>query len=90
MPIEQILILAAIPVLSICSFLLGYDIAETRERKAKRILDANLRLEIRKKQEITSWVRAHWPTEWDAYHSGHFAGYQQGVLQAPDLEEQGE
>lgn len=77
---------AALLVLAIAAFFLGWDVAESRERKAKRILDANLKLAIRQKHELTSWVRANWPNEYAAWRQGHSEGYQQGVLHAAALE----
>lgn len=73
--------------LSIASFALGWNVAENRERKAKKILDANLRLAIRQKNDLTSWIRENWPNEYAAHQNGHMAGYQQGVLDAPLLED---
>ena len=68
------------------SFLLGWDIAESREREAKRILDGNLKLAIRQKRELTKWIGENWPSEFDAYRRGHLEGYQQGISQSAELE----
>lgn len=78
---------AALLVLAIAAFFLGWDIAESRERKAKRILDANLKLAIEQKRQLTQWVRLHWPDEYAAWRRGVAEGYQQGVLHAAELEE---
>jgi hypothetical protein len=78
---------AAMLVLAVCCFLLGYDVAETTERKARKDLDRHLKAVILQKKMLSEWVRKNWPDEYAAYHRGHAEGYQQGVLQAETLEE---
>jgi hypothetical protein len=75
----------ALPALGVACYLLGYLAAETRERRAKAVLDANLKLAIRQKREMSEWIKANWPNEYTAYREGHTLGYQQGVLQGPEL-----
>lgn len=79
--------LAALIVLIIAAFFLGWDIAEARERKAKEFLNRNIKLLSQQKQELTTWVRTNWPNEYEAYKRGHIEGYQQGILQSAELEE---
>lgn len=80
--LAAVLALAAL-ALAVASFLLGYYAAATQERRAKKILDANLKLAIRQKRDISEWIRSNWPDETTAYRLGHSEGYQQGVLQGP-------
>lgn len=87
MTIEQIVILFALPILGGVCFWLGWNAASVRERRAKRILDSNLKLVIKQKQQLYEWVRTNWPTEAAAFKAGHTEGYQQGVLHSPKLEE---
>ena len=82
------MLFVAMLILAIAAFFLGWDIAESRERKAKHILDANLKLAIYQKRQLTQWVRQNWPNEYTAWRRGHQEGYQQGVLDAPKLDEE--
>lgn len=82
------MLFAALIVLAIAAFFLGWDIAESRERKAKYILDANLKLAIRQKNQLSQWVRQNWPNEYAAMQRGYHEGYQQGVIQSPYLDEE--
>lgn len=75
-----------IVLLSVISFLLGYDVAETRERHALSAVRRELRFIERQKNELSSWVRTNWPNEYAARREGHLLGYQQGILHAAELE----
>jgi flagellar biosynthesis/type III secretory pathway protein FliH len=72
------LIVFALLMLNVASFLLGYDVSETRERTAKKQLDAAYRAETERRRQLTSWVQQNWPNEFDAYVRGHSEGFQQG------------
>jgi hypothetical protein len=86
-PNLTLLIIGFIVMAFVC-FALGWDVAETRERKAKSHLDRNLKLAIKQKHELTTWINQNWPNEFEAYQKGHAEGYQQGILQASDMEDQ--
>lgn len=81
-----VLIVAAMAV-SIVGFILGYAAANVAEREAVDMLKAHLNMIKRQKMELSQWVEKNWPTEYAAYTLGHTEGYQQGVLQGPDLED---
>ena len=67
-------------VTMLTSFVLGFEIAENRERKAAQFIHDQ-------HNAIGGWVQENWPTEHAAYNNGHRQGYQQGILQAYDLEQ---
>lgn len=83
---ELWLYIALLTVMGVICFLLGYDVAETRERKAAAGLERQLRFVEKQKHELSVWVRKNWPNEYAARREGHLLGYQQGILQGPELE----
>lgn len=83
---QRLLIVLAVGLFMVAAFWLGWNTAESRERRASAKLRAQyLDLQIQKKS-ITNWVRKNWPTQYEAYRHGHREGYQQGVTDAPELE----
>lgn len=72
-------IMLAIIFLNIASFLLGWDIAEDRERQA-----ANKIIKHTQEQHyaLSAWVQTNWPNEFHAYTLGHSHGYSRGTEQA--------
>ena len=79
-------IILAVAIFMLAAFLTGYTMAQTREREAAKKIEANLRDLKNQKANLTKWVRSNWPDEFAAYRRGHREGYQQGVLQSPELE----
>lgn len=73
--------------LCIAAFLLGIDVGEEHGNKAKRELTRRMIHDRKQQTELTAWVRKNWPNEYKAYQRGHADGYQQGVLQSPELED---
>lgn len=71
-------------LMNLASFLLGYDIAETRERDAKKKLDRAYKLEAKRRYELGKWVRANWPNEYAAFSNGQAEGFQRGFTAAED------
>lgn len=65
------LIAAAVCIVGIIVFLLGYRSAE----RSQRI------------EQVYQWIQKNWPDKQTAFKQGHRMGYQQGVLQARTLEE---
>jgi hypothetical protein len=76
----------AVILFIVAAFLTGYTMAETKERVAAEKLRQSLQRVQQAKYQLTQWVRTNWPNEFEAYRAGHKVGYQQGVLQAADLE----
>jgi hypothetical protein len=76
------LLLTGLVLGSVC-YLLGWYAAENRERKAMRSIRGEYDKRI---NNLGKWVRQNWPDEAAAYRHGHTEGYQQGVLQASQLE----
>lgn len=83
--IDPLLFTIGVALLMIAAFWIGYTAAETREREARDLIEKNLRDLRNQKAKLTQWVRSNWPNEFEAYRRGHQEGYQQGVLQSPDL-----
>lgn len=79
-------LILAIALFMVAAFWLGYNTAETRERRAHKQTKQTLREVEMQKRRLTHWVRKNWPNEFTAYRRGHAEGYQQGVLQAPEME----
>lgn len=79
-------ILIATAALAIAVFGLGYNAAEEHGRRAIRELGTRLRHEQMQKHQLSKWVRQNWPNEYEAWERGHREGYQQGILQASELE----
>lgn len=86
-PIAPILV-AALVILA--AFFLGFTAARDDERRAHAKTRKLLQQVNRQKRDMTKWVQTNWPDEFAAYKNGHINGYQQGVLQAADLEAQAE
>lgn len=66
-------------MLAISCFGLGWNVAESRERKALHALHTRY-------LEIEKWVEQNWPDQLTAWRNGHRQGYQRGVEQAAELE----
>ena len=80
------LIIIAVILFMVAAFWLGWNTAESRERRASAQLRSQyLDLQMQKRG-ITNWVRKNWPNEYQAYREGHKHGYQQGVTDSPELE----
>lgn len=78
MAYPQIAMLAiGIVLLAIASFALGWDVAETRERRA----NANRERQFRAMQ---AWIREQWP-ESEVGSQRWLQGYQTGILHSPEL-----
>lgn len=86
MPTPEVVIAVVIAFLVI-AFLIGYTAANTHERRAQEMVRHSLRASEKQKHDLGVWVRKNWPDEFEAYRNGHIEGYQQGVSQAPELEE---
>jgi hypothetical protein len=82
--------LALIGLVATClviAFCLGLGAGENKNRRISRGLRAQVRLAHQQRHDLTAWVRKNWPNEYAAYKRGVVEGYQQGVLQGPDLED---
>lgn len=86
---EPIAILVMV-VLPIMTFFLGATVSEGREKMYHRATKKALRDVSLRERELAAWVHKNWPDEWNAYYMGHKDGYQQGVLQAAELEARAE
>lgn len=84
MPTTLVLILAAL-ILAGCCFYLGYDVARSWGEKVAKDLHHRLQWEQQNKHELSRWVNQNWPDEYAAYARGHSDGYQQGILQSPEM-----
>lgn len=73
-------------IMGVASFVLGWFAANTRERRALRATRRERQALEQRIHGIGRWVRENWPDEAAAYRRGHTEGYQQGVLQSPELE----
>jgi hypothetical protein len=80
-------IILAVILFMLAAFLTGWTMKESRETQAHQKTKNALRQVEKAKRQLTSWVRENWPDEFAAYRAGHQVGYQQGVLQAAELEQ---
>lgn len=85
---SALLIIGAVILFLIAAFWLGFNAASALERNAHNRTKKTLWDIQRQKVNLTKWVRGNWPNEFEAYRRGHQEGYQQGVLQAADIEEE--
>lgn len=79
----EYLLLALIVGTCLASFALGYEASNREERRAAKFL-RHIRSSLR------VWIEENWHTEQKAFQTGHKIGYQQGIYQAKQLEEDAE
>lgn len=74
----EYLIIGILVAMGLIGFIMGASAALSDERKAKKFVEGQ-------RYEISQYVQANWPDEHASYRVGHSTGYQQGVLQSPEL-----
>lgn len=77
---ETAAILIIMTILAVITFLMGWDIASTKERNAAKFVKTE-------RTKIGKYVRKNWPNEYWAWRKGHAEGYQQGINDYPRLTE---
>lgn len=83
--LTQFLLIGAV-IAAALAYLVGYATAwHTNQEDRARNNKIRLRL-TKERNEMAGWVRANWPSEFDAYRTGIADGYQQGVTQADSLD----
>lgn len=79
----EYLIIGILVAAAIIGFIMGATSALSSERKAKKFVEGQ-------RYELSEYVKTNWPNEHGAYRDGHSTGYQQGILQSPELSKEDE
>lgn len=81
------LILALLTIATLVGYAIGYATAWAHHQVERARYNAARLQWTRDRNNMANWIRENWPTEFDAYTRGAGDGYQQGVLQGPDLKD---